>query len=75
MEYLRVEEGFVEGIIGFGQAECRREDIPDRREDIPDRRNNQGKERGVGMSRGVGSVRTQACRGSGEGNALESSED
>ena len=68
MEYLRVEEGFVEGIIGFGQAECRREDIPDRR-------NNQGKERGVGLSRGVGSVRTQACRGSGEGNALESSED
>ena len=54
MEYLRVEEGFVEGIIGFGQAECRREDIPERR-------NNQGKERGVGMSRGVGSVRTQAC--------------
>ena len=31
MEYLRAKEGFVEGIIGFGQAECRREDIPDRR--------------------------------------------
>ena len=31
MEYLRAKEDFVEGIIGFGQAECRREDIPDRR--------------------------------------------
>ena len=47
MEYLRVEEGFVEGIIGFGQAECRREDIPDRR-------NNQGKERGVAQREGRG---------------------
>lgn len=44
----------MEGIIGFGHAECRREDIPGRR-------NNQRKERGWGMSRGVGSVRRQAC--------------
>ena len=44
----------MEGIIGFGQAECRMEDIPGRR-------NNQHKERGMVTSRGVGSVRRQAC--------------